>query len=102
MTSWGIVAALCVGTAAIKAAGPLAVGARQPSERLERVIALVAPALLAGLVVYETVRSGAHGVSIDARALGLLAAALALAARLPLTVVIFGAALVAALARAIA
>jgi hypothetical protein len=101
VTPRGIVVVLCLGTAAIKAAGPIALGERPPSERFERVIALVAPALLAALVVYETVRSGSHGVTVDARALGLAAAALALAARLPLTVVIFAAAAVAALARAV-
>jgi branched-subunit amino acid transport protein len=101
VTAWSIVAALCVGTAVIKASGPLAVGAKPPSERVERVIALVAPALLTGLVVYETFRSGTHGLTIDARAAGLVAAAAALAARLPLTVVIFGAAAVAAGVRAI-
>ena len=101
MIPWGVIVVLFVGTAAIKAAGPVAIGEREPSERFERVIALVAPSLLAALVVYETLRSGEHSVTVDARVVGLAAAALALAARLPLTVVILAAAGAAALARAL-
>lgn len=101
MTAWLITAALWLGTAAVKAAGPVAVGARPMSERAERVIVLVAPALLAALVVYESFRSGTHGLALDARLTGLVAAAVALAVRMPLTVVIVGAAAAAALARAV-
>jgi hypothetical protein len=86
--AWVTIAALAVGTIAIKAAGPLAVGRRQPSPQLARVIALVAPALLAALVVYETVSSGTRGIVADARLVGLGAAALALVLRLPLIVVV--------------
>jgi hypothetical protein len=101
MSRWVVVIVLFVGTAAIKATGPLAAGTVASSRRRERLIALVAPALLAGLVVYETFRADAHSVRLDARAIGLAFAALALGARLPLTIVIFGAAAVAALARAV-
>ena len=54
MTAWLTTAALSLGTIAIKAAGPLAFGRRQPSAALSAVIVLIAPSLLAALVVYET------------------------------------------------
>jgi Branched-chain amino acid transport protein (AzlD) len=98
---WLVVAALFVGTVAIKAAGPLALGGRRPPERALHVIALVAPALLAGLVVYETFTADGQGIEIDARVVGLAAASMAAAARLPLLVIVLIAALATALARAV-
>jgi hypothetical protein len=61
----------------------------------------VAPAILGGLVVYETVSAGDGGVALDARLLGLAAAALALVLRAPLIAVVLVAALATALARAL-
>ena len=98
---WITVAALSVGTIAIKAAGPLAIGGSEPSERTTAVLALFAPALLAALVVYETLSSGMEGITIDARIVGVLAAAAALALRAPVAVVVLGAAGATALARAL-
>ena len=51
---WITIAALTVGTFATKAVGPLVLGARPPGERMLAMTGLVAPALLAALVVYET------------------------------------------------
>jgi len=96
LTVWLTVGALSLGTAVIKAAGPVAVGRRPPSERLSSVVALIAPALLAALVVYETVHASGRAIVIDSRLAGLGAAGLALAARLPLVVVVGVAAAVAA------
>ena len=62
---WLTIAALTVGTFATKAAGTLVLGDRQPGERTMAMTALVAPALLAALVVYETF--GAHGDGHHAR-----------------------------------
>ena len=62
-------------------------------------VGLVAPALLGALVVYETVNAGGRGVAFDARLLGLAAAALALALRVPLFAVVLLAALSTVLAR---
>ena len=69
--SWITVAALTVATAAIKAFGPLVFGGRELPPLMARVIPLLAPALLAALVVTET--TGGHGrtISIDARLVGL-------------------------------
>jgi branched-subunit amino acid transport protein len=99
MTVWLTVAVLSLGTAAIKASGPVALGRREPSERMSEVISLIAPALLSALVVYETVHTGNRGVVVDARLAGLAAAALALLVRLPLVLVIASAAAVAAIVR---
>jgi hypothetical protein len=101
MTAWLTVAVLCIGTAAIKGTGPLAMGERQPTGRLASVIALVAPALLAALVVYETLNGGSHSLKLDARLVGLAAAGLSLYARLPITVVVIAAAGSTALVRAL-
>jgi branched chain amino acid efflux pump len=92
---------LAAGTAAIKAAGPVALGRREPSERMSGVIALIAPALLSALVLYETVHTGTRGITVDARLGSLVAAGIALFLRLPLVVVIAVAAGTAAAVRAI-
>jgi hypothetical protein len=99
--AWITVAALCVGTAAIKAAGPLAVGGRRPSPRAIAVIGLVAPALMAALVVYEAFSAEGGGLTVDARLVGLAVAAAALALRLPVLAVVVLAAVATAAARAL-
>jgi branched-subunit amino acid transport protein len=97
---WVVVLGLLVGTVAIKAAGPLTVGGRELPERVLAVVSLVAPALVAALVVYETfsAEDGA-GLVLDARVVGLGAAALAAWARLPMLAVIVLAAAATALTR---
>jgi hypothetical protein len=99
--AWVTIAGLTLGTIAIKAVGPVTSGGRDLPERAVAVIALLAPALLAALVVTLTLGVERAGVTIDARIVGLAAAAAALAARLPLLVVMSAAALAAALARAL-
>jgi len=81
---WITIAALAVGTFATKAAGTLVLGTREPNERALSVTALVAPALLAALVVYETLSDHGEGITLDARSAGLAAAVLAIAARIPM------------------
>ena len=98
-TVWIVVAVLCVGTAIMRVAGPVAFGGRSLSGRGAAVVGLVAPALLGALVVYETVSTGAQGIELDARLVGLAAAALALILRLPLLAVVLVAAVATALAR---
>jgi uncharacterized membrane protein len=98
---WGIIAVLCLATVTLRASGPLALGEREPSERALRVVSLVAPAVLTGLVVYETLGGGQGGVAIDARLVGLGAAAGAIALRAPMAAVIVVAAGATAAARAI-
>ncbi len=97
---WTVIALLAVGTFAIKAAGPATLGARPLPARLNAMIALLAPALLAGLVVFESFGGERPAqLVIDARAAGLLAAAIALTLRLPLPATLAIAAAAAAVTR---
>jgi branched-subunit amino acid transport protein len=57
-TSVTLIAAAALITAAIKAAGPVALGGRELPERFSGVIALMAPALLAALVVTAALADG--------------------------------------------
>jgi branched-subunit amino acid transport protein len=98
-TVWITVAGLTLATGAIKAFGPLVFGGRELPPLLARVIPLLAPALLAALVVTETTGGHGHTISVDARAAGLVAAAVALWLRAPLAVVVIAAAAVTALLR---
>jgi branched-subunit amino acid transport protein len=98
---WITIGGLCATTAAIKAFGPLVFGGRVLHPVLARVIPLLAPALLAALVVTETVGGPGRSVTIDARLGGLLAAALAISRRWPLAVVVLCAAATTALLRAL-
>ena len=97
---WITVAALTLATAALKLFGPLVLGGRSLPPQAMAVIELLASALLAALLVVETFGHG-RALRVDARALGVAFAAVALMRRAPLTVAILGAAIVTALARAI-
>lgn len=98
--AWVLVVAVGAATIVFKALGPVAIGGRELPEVLRRVVALLAPTLLAALVVVSTFATGRELV-VDARAAGMGAAVLAIALRLPLVVVVAAAALVAALVRTI-
>jgi len=100
--AWVAIALIAAGTVAIKAAGPLLVGGSSLPPRLDAVVALLAPSLLAALVVVDTFAGEDRALSVDERAVGLAAAALALAARLPMVVVVLLAAGVTAGLRALA
>jgi len=65
---------------------------------VQRVADLIPVALLAALVAVQVFAAG-HGLALDARAAGLGAAVVLLVVRAPFLVVVFGAALVAALVR---
>ncbi len=95
---WLVVAAIGIGTMAIKAAGPVLLGGRPLPPRVQAVVALLAPALLAALVATATFADGQRLV-VDARVLGLGAAIVAIALRAPVLLVVLVAAAVAALAR---
>jgi uncharacterized membrane protein len=97
---WATILALATLTAAIRVSGPLALGGRDLPPRLMAVIALLAPALLAALVVTETFAEGST-LEVDERALGVGAAALTLAARGSMLLAVAIAAVVTALARAV-
>jgi hypothetical protein len=97
---WVTIGGLAAGTVAIKAAGPLTLGGRSLPTPLVLVITLLAPALLAALVVTQTFADD-QSLVIDARAAGVAAAAAAVLLRAPLVVTIVVAALVTAGVRAI-
>lgn len=97
---WVTIAVLAVATAVIRASGPLALGGRDIPAGAAAVIALIAPALLAALVVVETVGAPEGGaLEVDARVLGVAAAGGALAVGLSTLPVVALAAVVTALAR---
>ena len=85
-------------TVGLKALGPLVLAGRGLPDRLAGVVAMLAPALLAGLVVTQAI-AGDRRYVFDARLLGLGAAALAVRLRAPLLAVVVLAAAVTALAR---
>ena len=98
---WVTILALALATAALKLAGPLLLGGRGLPAGAMAIIELLASALLAALVVVETFGNG-RSLTLDARALGVAFAAVALARRVPVVVAVVGAAVVTALARALA
>ncbi len=99
-TVWVAVAAVAVASAAIKAAGPVVVGRRALPPSVTAVIALLAPALLAALVVSDTLTHG-QGLAVDAKVVGVAVAAIALALRAPMLLVVTVAAVATAVARAL-
>jgi uncharacterized membrane protein len=99
---WVTIAVLAVATAAIRAAGPVLLGGRDLHPRLFGVVALLAPALLAALVVTETLAQPDGGLEVDERAAGVAAAGGAVALRMSIVPVIAIAAAVTALTRAVA
>ena len=98
---WTTIIVLFAGTFTTKAIGPAAMGERSISGPAAAVIALLAPALLAALVVYETLGAHGQGIELDARVAGLGAAAIAIALRLPMLAVVAIAAVVTAALRAV-
>ncbi len=98
-TFWAVVAGCALGTVALKGAGPVLLGGRQLPPRLMRVVSLLGPALLAALVA-TSVFGGSRRLVVDARALGLAAAAVGIWRRWPPLLVVVASAAVAAVARA--
>jgi uncharacterized membrane protein len=98
---WVTIVVLASATAALKLAGPLALGGRPLSPSALNVVELLASALLAALVVVETFGRG-RSLVFDWRVLGAAFAVVALWRRAPMIVVVVGAAVVTALARLLA
>jgi branched-subunit amino acid transport protein len=57
-TAWILIAACAVITAAIKAAGPVALGGRELPPWFSGIVAMMAPALFAALVVTQSLADG--------------------------------------------
>lgn len=97
---WITIGGLVVATVAIKAAGPLIVGARELPAGANAVISLLAPALLTALILTDTF-AREQDLTVDARAAGLACAGVAVALRAPLLLTVLVAAVGAAAVRAI-
>jgi branched-subunit amino acid transport protein len=95
---WIVVGVVGACTIAHKAVGPVLLGDRPLPRHLTGPVGLLAPALLAALVVTQTV-GGDREIVVDARLAGLAAGAVALLLRAPLLVVVVAAAATAALVR---
>ena len=100
-TVWIMIALLTVGTVAIKSVGPVLLGGRALPPQMTGVVARLAPSLLAALVVVDTFGGEDRTIAVDESAIGLLAAAGALALRLPMVAVVAIAAVVTAAVRLI-
>ena len=70
--SVGLIAGCALVTAAIKAAGPVALGGRELPARFTAVVTLLAPALLAALVVTQTLADG-HRIAVGEETVGVIA-----------------------------
>jgi branched chain amino acid efflux pump len=98
---WAIVITVGVATIVLKGAGPVILGGRPLPERFAGVVRLLAPTLLAALIVVA-VFGGDRQLVIDARVAGIAAAVVALLLRAPALVVVVVAATTTALVRAFA
>jgi branched-subunit amino acid transport protein len=99
-TIWIVVGVVGAATIAIKALGPVVLGGRKLPPRIDGVVVLLAPALLAALVVTQAV-AGDRRYVFDARLVGLAAAAVSIRLRAPLLVTLVVAAAATALVRAV-
>ena len=100
MTVWAVVLAVGACTIALKAAGPVLFGGRELPPRLAGAFELLAPSLLAALVVTQTLGSDGDLVA-DERLVGVGAAVVAIRLRAPLILVMVVAAVVTAVTRAL-
>jgi branched chain amino acid efflux pump len=98
---WALLVVVGLATVVLKSAGPVLLGGRELPPRLVGVVGLLAPVILAALVVTQSV-AGDRRIVLDARLAGLVAAGLAIWLRAPVIVVVVVAAAGAAIVRAIA
>ncbi len=99
-TIWWTIAGCTLVTAVIKGIGPVALGGREMPPRLAGVIALMAPALLAALVLTSTFAVGDQW-HVGAHTVGVAVAGVILVRRGPLVLAVAAAVAVTALLRAI-
>ena len=98
MTAWLVIALVGAVTMVFKAAGPVMLGRRELPPRVASVVEVLAPAMLAALVVTQTV-GGDRELVFDERLAGVAAGAVAVWLRAPLIAVMVVAAATAALIR---
>jgi branched-subunit amino acid transport protein len=97
-SAWAAVLAVGAGTVVLKAVGPVLVSGRRLPARATELLEMVAPAILAALVVTETFASG-RSLVLDARLAGAAAGLVAVLLRAPLWAVVIAGALATALVR---
>ena len=98
--AWTVVLFTGLATVVLKGLGPSVLGGRTLPDRVLSPLTLLAPALLAALVATQVFGSDRRLV-IDARAVGLAVAAVAIWRRAPLLLVVVLAAAATALTRAL-
>ena len=99
MTFWIVVLVVGAATIAFKASGPVLLGRKPLGPRVQSVVDLLAPVMLAALVVTQML-GGDQEIVVDARVPGVAAAAVAIWRGVPLIVAMVIAGLVTALLRA--
>jgi branched-subunit amino acid transport protein len=97
---WATVIAVGAGTAVLKAIGPVGVAHRRLPSRVSELLELIAPAILAALVIVETFASG-RSLVLDARLAGAAVGLVAVMLRAPLWLIVIAGAAATALVRAI-
>lgn len=96
--TWVVIGVVGAATIAFKASGPVLLGRRELPPRAVSLVEVLAPAMLAALIVTQTV-GGARAVVLDERLAGVIAGGVAVWLRAPLVAVMAVAAAVAALIR---
>lgn len=96
--SWLVIVVVGAVTILFKASGPVLLGRRELPARVAAVVEVLAPAMLAALVVTQTV-GGDRELVLDERLLGVAAGGIAVWLRAPLLAVMAVAAATAALVR---
>jgi branched-subunit amino acid transport protein len=97
--AWIVVLVVGLGTVLFKAAGPVFLGSKELPPRALALVEVLAPAMLAALVVTQAVGGEGELVLDGPRLAGIAVAGAAVGLRAPLVVVMAIAALVAALIR---
>lgn len=95
---WATVLAVGAGTVVLKAVGPVGVSGRRLPARATELLDMVAPAILAALVITEAFGSG-RSLVLDARLAGVAAGIVAVVLRAPFWLVVIVGALATALVR---
>jgi len=85
-----VLVVLASGTFVLKSAGPVLLGARRLPTSVQSVVDLLPAALLASLAIVSTLGDG-RNMTIDARVVGIVVAAIALWRRAPFVLVIIAA-----------
>ncbi|KGN32940.1 branched-chain amino acid ABC transporter [Knoellia sinensis KCTC 19936] len=98
MRLWLSMLAIAVATAVMKAVGPLALGSRELPDLAQRVVGLLAPTLLAGLIIVEL--AGPGWTELDTpQVVGAGVAGVTYVARVPMLLAVLAGVAAAALLR---